>query len=383
MGGTATGGLSGRWALLLVPALLACGPDSSDSVGVPFAVFADRMTQTVCDSLNTCGGVESMPYRDNCPLRLGGYVAEGFVPAIQDGVNAGRILYHPLLGDACIVQLADCGLINHLPPGCLAAIEGTVPTGGDCRDSLDCAGDGYCDAGSGLQECPGTCRPWKSVGESCADPIQCARGLKCVGSPALCVDPDGDGDPCGNQDDCAYHLFCISVDGEPICERQPHVSTATLGDECGAFDEVFSAPLCAGRLVCAEGTPGDGDSGAAAAEGATCQETVSPGAACHPAFLNQCSQGQYCDTTTLRCIPLPTTGQACVDLDYLGLTNYCQPLHGCSPGGICEARRRNGEDCQNDGQCLSTKCSDNHCTPDYACNLQRPRTKSPNQGESP
>ncbi len=367
-------GLGGAAALVLVPAALACGPDSVADPGVPFAVFADRMTQTLCDNLNTCGGVESMPYRDNCPLRLGGFVREGFVPAVQDGVNDGRIVYHPLLGDACLGQLAACGLINQLPPACLAAIEGLVATGKDCRDSLDCGGDAYCDAGGGLQECPGACAPWKQDGEPCAADTECARGFKCLGSPALCTDPAADGEPCTSQDDCDYYLLCVNVDDRRICERQLHVSTAPFGEPCGALEEPFSAPLCAGRLVCASGEPGA--AGAGATQQATCQETVSPGEACHPAFLNQCPQGQYCDTATLRCIPLPTTGQACVDLDYLWITDECQPQHGCSPAGICEARRPNGEICQNDAQCLSTKCSDNHCTPDYACKLPRPRTES-------
>lgn len=376
-------GLSRGWAWLLVPAALACGPDTLDPGQVPFAVFADRMTQTLCDNLNTCGGVESMPFRDNCPLRLGGFVREGFVPAVQDGLNGGRINYHPELADACIGQLADCGLINHLPAACLAAIEGLVLTGDDCRDSLDCRGAAYCAASGDLQECPGACAPWKQAGEPCAGDVQCARGLKCSGSPALCTDPVADGDPCETEDDCEYHLICIRVDGRKICERQLHVATATLGEKCGAFEAEFSAPLCAGPLVCADGAPGtESAENAEVVEGATCQETASPGGACHPAVLNQCPQGQYCSEATLRCVPLPTTGQACVDLDYLGLTGVCEPEHGCSPGGICDAQRPNGEVCQSDAECLSTRCSDNRCTPDFDCNV-RATPGVPVQTEAP
>jgi hypothetical protein len=102
-------------------------------------------------------------------------------------------------------------------PSCLPH-GGTIPEGGSCGDSWQCA-SGRCNGtGSGC----GTCVAQVGLGAACSG-IECADGLVCgvptPGSGLVCVVPASLGDPCGDSSVCPGNSGCGATSG--TCDPLP------------------------------------------------------------------------------------------------------------------------------------------------------------------
>ena len=251
---------------------------------------------------------------------------------MQKEITAGLISFNASQGAACssAVDALTCGSITGMegvpvPPACDAALVGTVATGGTCYSSNDCA-SGYCtwDLPSGT--CPGTCQPFRTLGQSCQGP-DCADGLACDGG--TCKAQSGVGGTCP----CQNGLWC---DGA-VC-----TSYAAAGSTCGS-----ATVKCDPLTICA-GTP------------ETCQAYAGPGAACDPAD-SICGLGYACDPGTSKCVSWPAIGQPCPD--YICLTGYCDFLAGTP---TCKAKLADGATCTPGlygTDCVSGLCNATKCAP--------------------
>jgi len=260
-----------------------------------------------------------------------------FCGDMQREIAGGLIAFDPTQGAACesAIQALTCdalasgaGAVVIVPAACSASLTGRVATGGACYSGNDCT-SGYCtwDLPSGT--CPGTCQPFKTLGQACQDP-ECADGLACDGG--TCKAQAGVGGACP----CQNHLWCDTSGGSPVCKAY-----LPIGSSCAAANV-----LCDMLTICA-GTP------------KTCQAYVGPGAACNPAD-STCGPGYACDPGTSKCVSPPVVGQPCPDrmcltgyCDFLAVTPTCKAQLG--DGATCNPMYM-GMDCHS-GMCNAATCA--------------------------
>jgi hypothetical protein len=288
-------------------------------------------------------------------------------------VRAGSVRFDAAAAQACLDRVsARCITEEHdLQESCSGAFTGTVPVGGTCWRSAQCANGGWCDHGSStMPTCPGTCRAPVALGAMCNANRQCLGSNEgtaaCVGGRCTAVRqgaPASEGQRCGNIEGadmsvtrtrCAENLACrsgmcrrIVAAGAPcnpsmdvcaagtVCVERPGGTPACTsfsdfvrnmpGQSCNPMQGRF--PLCnpTARLVCNETTQvceslGDGS------RGARCLPGDGPNAA-------TCNEGLRCDPMTRTCV------------DRVG------------PGGMC----------QRDTDCLSGECQNGRCL-EHFCN---------------
>ena len=226
-------------------------------------------------------------------------------------------------GAACTDIFAAKLSVFNSDPSCLAALTGTVATGGACYQNDDCA-SALCDTKS----CPGTCVARVSLNGDCSGGKACDEGLLCVtaGAAQTCVPPACEGATCGKSGvPCASGLVCSPMN---VCVKPPKA-----GDACA---------LATGPFCDIEATTCVVDSTLAG----TCAPHVANGGACF-ASLN-CENGHYCQGVALpalgKCAPVLAPGAACdpatqKDQAPCGLTLQCNLDGKCGPkptSGACD-----------------------------------------------
>lgn len=166
-------------------------------------------------------------------------------------VAEGTTRYDSEAGKRCLEALPNvCNETFHEVRACDGVFTGTVPTGGVCRSSIECAGDAFCDFRQDICG-DGTCSQRTALGESC-DGGECTH----AGGPSACGSFGclplvevvvGINDECGDIDSpesivrasCGDGLFCSnhgSFDAARRCLRR-----------------VGRAELCeAGRDLCSD-----------------------------------------------------------------------------------------------------------------------------------
>ena len=270
---------------------------------------------------------------------------------ILKSVVAGRILYDPANGAACLSALvagaltaADCEAgqsSSSLGPPCGLALVPQVPLGGACSTitpdtaAIECADGGYCDEGGVSYSCAGTCLPYLDEGASCAwNGQQCKPGTTCNAdildsTPGKCVARVGAGQSCEGPGgpECLSPTDCVggSATTAGVCQLRPTSGPCTYHYECGW------------------GTSCTGPSG-----NRTCSPAKPNGAACIPGN-QECTAENYCTAAGICTDHLGVEGDPCGTI----LGEYVS----CQGGFYCDATTVTGQ-----GSCHAQKAQGAACT---------------------
>lgn len=234
------------------------------------------------------------------------------IAQIVASAQSGRIDYDPALGRACVIAFKDA-LCNQEtlelepPPECLLALEGTVPLGENCVDSLECGTGNRCENMSMNGQCFGTCVQNVQV---CGMSI-CLPTQYCDGS--MCAQRTADFGACTTSETCLLESGCMNGTCTPL---------ASLSEDQACDGSEY----CAGGMICANGqckTMTFGDLNATCGDGpnyckagltclvggtvvGTCLPPLVEGASCNNTL--QCENNLICDST---CKPPKADGTAC------------------------------------------------------------------------
>ena len=302
-------------ALLLLVAIPAC----SDS-GIALSDLPAAATDAFCTYAARCG---EMPDVASCKAAAGTDMGQRLAD-----VTAGRIKYDGKAAAACLdaMRSASCSASDPFsqdePQACKDALKGTVADSGLCYSGSECASGNGCSGGGcsgGSACCPGKCNPSPSSGAAIA------IGGDCSGLGAVCVSGAF----------CSYGLT-------EICTAK-----AAAGQSC---DTSYAGISCVDGAYCVANGPNTGICGKLPADGQACYPTGN-GDACD-------SMLDYCDSTSLKCVPKIAVGGDCST----GAT--CVGYATCDATGHCVSRPRACESCDdaNGLHCLgSLECNSGTC----------------------
>lgn len=240
---------------LLAGAAATTSGCNGDPGAVDHQVFQQKIVHAVCDTVQNCCTAAERGF--NSPLCVK-KVAQSFTVPLSDTT----LYYDSGRAGRCLAQLTQaaqaCQTVDLAP--CYDAFVGSVPPGGPCMQSFECA------AGpDGFAVC-------NSTTNTCEQP---ARGV--YGQP------------------CAY--TCIDGPGMPQC-LSPN-SQAGEGAACHSSN----------GLVCVQPASGQ----------ATCQPAS---ADCKQNPLGACQPGQTCDMTSGQCYTPAPVGTSCMQVP-CGTDGYC------------------------------------------------------------
>ena len=326
-------------ALLSFPS--ACGSESSTRG----QMIEQRIASARCDVL--CGQASGDGWDE--PERCAAVGADQN-RARARAVDEGRALVDDAALEECLSQTAQClapavGAPATSPRDpaavCRSAFSGHAGPGAACEVDEECAGELFCDRGSGC----GRCTTAATTGSACTRDNQCLG----VGPAVLCVQgicrqtslmadlPEGS--RCGLLDvatgsasygECAPNLRCV---GAPL-------RCASARSREQACDPTMD--FCETGLTCSDGR---------------CQatEVAGEGEACLTSsdfLLPRCdtAAGLVCLDGTCR--PYPTAGQPCAFL--------CESPYVCVDS-ICRARAPAGASCADASTCDSGACAGGIC----------------------
>ncbi|GEM_PF-4564358 len=282
---------------------------------------------------------------------------------ILKSVDAGRILYDPARGAACLSALAawtptaaDCeaGHSSSLGPPCGLAFVPQVPLGGACSTitpdtaAIECADGGYCDEGGVSYSCTGTCLPYLDEGAPCPwNGQQCKPGTTCnadiFGStPGKCVARVGAGQSCEGPGgpECLSPADCVggSATVAGVCQLRPTSGPCNYQYECG-WGNSCTGP--SGNRTCSPAKPN--------------------GAACIPGN-QECTVQSYCTATGICTDVLGAEGEPCGTIlgEYVSCQGglYCDAT-SVSGAGTCHAQKAPGTACT--GALLECSGYQGHC----------------------
>lgn len=303
-------------------------------------------------------------------------------------LEPGDLTFSAQAANDCLAPFlaAGCETLSPLtgepPAACDAVFIGKVEAGAACEFDLMCKAGLYCKPGSD-GGCPGTCAPYRVLGETCnRDVLVCGPDLVCssatategtclaakvqAGEPCArfsqcptgtfcddrgtkrCEPSAGLGEACPSGGGCATNLFCGGTLDDRKCVTKP-----VLGDACELSCGSSADLLCStSQKKCVAVPQNVGDPCVDAAFGCglltglqcdpgtnTCVGPVPLGGDCGGQNgLSDCDFG-YCDgnfTTAGKCRPFKDAGAACESYD------ECGPSLGCSDG-VC---KRSGFECR-------------------------------------
>lgn len=348
--------------VLSLGVLLTGCPDSTSGAGsVPIAALPHEVAQTYCRVIFDCGVTEN----DLAATRLVAgsvdactrFLEPGFQRELTENlrwVDAGRVRYDGAAARQCLLQLErTCAALDDGGPPCNAVFLGTVPIGGGCDDSDECAGDAYCNHDMASGDC-GVCAARAAIGAPC-DLALCTRSVasQCdySGSTPTCVEvrsapPAGAGAVCGRATSggvvtataCAAGLYC----------QEPPEGDAGTCAPLPAADGPCTQDgvLCEGDQLCVDGR----------CRAITIQRTE--GAPCGEAMLALCDplSRLSCESGTCARLGDGTAGSPCSGNGaFEGLP--CNAGLVCS-SDLCVAPQPEGGPCETDRECASGRCGD-------------------------
>lgn len=163
---------------------LSCSDDSQCGVGL----VCDGASRACVPALVATIGAECTP-QQQCP--------SGSTCLIESGSTRGTCAAPRRSGEACLSS-TDCqGHLACLEADGSRACSPRKKNGSTCTTSRDCLGSSTCLSGS--------CVALPSLGEACSASLPCRWGacLDATDGGALCIEPQGPGQPCRTGQDCA------------------------------------------------------------------------------------------------------------------------------------------------------------------------------------
>ncbi len=124
------------WAVLVALALsTGCGDGGK---AIPLADLPPKLAQALCSVYERCYGpvFELFLNGADCLRTTEERIRNGTFPMLQGEIDQGRLAYDGSKAQACLDSLGarSCAEIMERDSSeCLAALDGTVPLGGECR----------------------------------------------------------------------------------------------------------------------------------------------------------------------------------------------------------------------------------------------------------
>jgi len=270
------------------------GSDEPSSGPIALEELSARVAESFCRLIEPCCPEGASFDQQSCVRMLGDGVFD------VDVADPAKYSYDANAAGACLDALDGLGnlcsdsamTLSTMPDACGVPFQGTVPPGGACAASIECArptgGDVDCDEGVCIVErtaaegeaCYWTCTR-RGAGYSCG-----SSNVGIAGTPVeqgRCYTNDG--------------LHCSSG---RVCARREGLGGACARDG-GCQDELYCDFLAG-----------------------TCQSRLGAGMPCTG---GDCQQGHYCDSGTRTCALQAQSGSPCSDSD------AC--LDGFCDAGIC------------------------------------------------
>lgn len=265
-----------------------CASTRDPSSAVDVEQLATRVTQRVCDVLETCCNEAHHAYEEQgCKAfytsRIRGYFSsQNFLGAKLDDEAVKRCLASiGEVSEGCPVDRVS----TYMTDECSWVFRGTVPRGGECDSDHGCATtpdapltcdisydtqtNDWADSGICIRP-PSLDAPHTLAGQACSATCIDDDGPPCLGELGTCNASDGlfcsvetnqceprgvSGDSCNGSPDCSKGTYCNFEDGKcaPIL---PLGSACTHSEQCGKYDCTEgtcqlpppSAEFCVGRL---------------------------------------------------------------------------------------------------------------------------------------
>lgn len=350
----------------------ACGGSSDDGgsggKNVPIEDVPALYAGAACKAFESCFGPLYTIFLngESCTANVSTTISDE-LPRLKQAIEDGKVVYDGTKVEACMAAIeAEACSNGEEPADCVAALDGTVPVGGDCQMDAECQGGGtYCKVDAA---CPGKCANKEQAGATCDRDDNCAAGLGCSESTSKCFVPAKEGEPCGGggtAPDCGPGTFCIGSEDEAKKTGTCMDSTAAFSGKQGDACFFGGKPACTEDLRCIV-TGFDTSTGTIQTK---CDVPFASGAACKPAIPDACPADQYCNITSPpldgTCTAKPGAGQPCGK--GLGDTaDVCAAGTRCD-GGTCKARQHLGGQCQEDAVCYSENCVSGGCAPAGGC----------------
>lgn len=317
------------------------GYNPSTATPVAQADYCATKANAYCGILLTCCQQAGYPtdsgkchdaMMTDCQSEVSSKLAAGrSYDAKAAGICLGGI---PSLISGC-KEIPSSATTNTVSEACGHIWVGSVPVGGTCSSSSDCAAS---PDGSNV-----TCSAPSVPGDGGT-----TGGSKCVVQPVAKL-----GEPCGTVADagasyvsCASGLSCQYVPGDGGVGASHCVQPGDVGAACQ------SASACKSGLTCDTTTQ-------------KCSQPAAIGAACTPFSSTSCATGAYCESTSKKCTPLPGAGSPCITSTY----PQCSPDTICdSTSKNCVAKKANGQACTSRSQCVSNYCGGTATSSAMVCN---------------
>jgi hypothetical protein len=321
----------------LLGALIAAGCGGAGSKPVNLDDLFSRVYGTFCKYEVAC---DAMPDMATCLDATQN--ARNYIATLKQDIASGKVKYDAAKAGACVdlvervygtgcSRTAIAANSDRSGNACADMLAGTVPDGGVCYFSLECANGGSCyqtdtSCSSWLQCCSGACQgtttPIVPVGGKCSSTDRCAGDAYCdtsvSGVTGTCKLPSaGEGAACADETSCAPPLYCDldPTAGMGTC-RRPAATGEACADGFGFIvcDDVRdycdpSSLTCARRAgIGASCSSSQACIDYAECDGMTCLALPKPGEACRG---GSCLGTAKCDGASGYCT-VPSSGDACI-----------------------------------------------------------------------
>jgi hypothetical protein len=351
------------------------------------------------------------------------------VATLRGEVSRGAVSYDAAAAGACQArfQADPCHFASFLflpdvfqvLADCPGTLTPETADGATCVATPECPTGDYCKRSG--RSCPGTCRPYLNVGDSCAGAASlCAPGSFCANN--TCRPTPQAGATCTSAADCGATVTCTPAADPSTCPSdnlwcdlgatntckkgvglgancgsvtnngatttvacQPSFWCDAFLNQAGSCRAFGGAGTPCNQLGCAQGLHCVGYSsvGPQAALG-VCTAASASGGGC--TLDTDCATGLYCQV--LACEPPAGVGGICNGSDsdcQPGLfcaTNTCMTarypgescadsgsgcVHGICRSGTCVDHAKAGEACTANGDCVSATCANGACADVSVC----------------
>jgi len=289
------------WLSLLLAAVqttVACGnatddpklrPSNPGSAGAygnspqTLAEFEQRFAESYCQSIAACCSRQGFASTAcNTTLR------EQVRAQLQSSATNPKIHFNPDAGAACIDAYAtalqactDRASFTATDSACERVFEGTVPVGGECGRSAECAPPahgsvscttGVCELGTN----PSSARsaPHRQLGEACAGSCESSGGYATCSGSSSGLDPE---------------LGSCWLEDGLLCESDVCVRAPLAGEACSSWGYCASTAHCVNKVCIANQSSGPCTQDSECLQPTVCDDTLKT---CHPRKAN----GEPCDT---------------------------------------------------------------------------------------
>jgi hypothetical protein len=295
--------------------------------------FMDQIVDAECTYATRCG---TFPDKNTC-LDFYRSLLSPSLSSIAYSADHGRTILNPSAEAACLQAISNlsCSVTgpdsSAMSNACSPVFVGTIASGGDCIDNVECKPGLECDKGSCTASCcPGLCVPTKPlapIGGSCTSSSACVDTAYCNLAynsvtrtfDSTCQARLAIGAACTDYGSCVSNAQCGGTGTSKTCVAlaQDGVACASSGASCANVSS-YCDPLkgiCQPRLK----------------ENAPCSI---PDAGAAAFFLAGCASFTQCKNGV--CSRLPTAGQACSNPD-AAVLDECYMVGSCV-GGFCQAK---------------------------------------------